>query len=127
MAKKIPDAVLQLNLENIAEFGNQIHLVSQEPGEYSSLATYGLGSASLTTGVSGGDYTIGDGDTSGRKLTLNSIAIIGSHPGTADHVAIVYSGGSLLKAITTISAFSVASGTSYTLSTFDILEVRDPS
>lgn len=42
---------------------------SAQPANKAGIAAVALASATLTAGAGNGDYTIADGDTSGRKLT----------------------------------------------------------
>lgn len=127
MAKKIPDAVIDKGLEDIAKNGTRLYLCSAEPSLYSSLASFGLGFASLTTGISGGDFTVADGDSSGRKLTVAQKIVTASKTDTCNHVAIADSVNELLKAVTTVTGFSTASGEDVTIKAFDVWEIRDPA
>ena len=74
-----------------------------------------------------GDWTIADGDTSGRKATLAEQATLTvSLGGNANHLAVVSDARSALLLVTEITSQAVTAGNTATIQTFD-LEVRDPT
>jgi len=119
MAKAVPDAILDLMLDQ-AE-GTTIHICSAEPANYAGIAAVMLAQATIS-----GSYTAANGDTSGRKNTLpaqTGISITNS--GTATHVAIS-SGGTTLKVVTTCTSQALVSGG--TVDTNAIAhEINDPT
>lgn len=127
MAKFLADAVLDAALEFIADNGDRLDVCSQQPTTYAeATSTYTLGNTTLTVGAGNGDYTLGDGDTSGRKLTVaQQTGFNFSGTGTATHVAIT-NGTDTLYAVTTITSQAVASGNPATVNAFDI-EIGDPT
>ncbi len=126
MAKKIPDDVKDAAVDDIADNGDKLDLCSAEPANYAGIAAVSLGQVTLTTGDGNGDYTKGDGDVSGRKLTVAAQSITGSADGTATHVVISDSTNSKIKGITTCN-IPVQSGQNVPLNAFDLWEIRDPS
>jgi hypothetical protein len=127
MGKKIPDAVMDAALDNIADNGDVLHVCSAEPANYAAVAGVSLANVSLTPGDGNGDYTIGDGDVSGRKLNVAQQSMTGSATGTGTHVVIVDTTNSLIKAITTCPNYSISNGVGFTLLTFDAWEIQDPT
>ncbi|MFA6290239.1 MAG: hypothetical protein WC637_00580 [Victivallales bacterium] len=126
MAKKIPDAVMDLALANIADNGETLYLCSDEPANYAGIAAVSLGSVALTEGDGNGDFTIADGTTSGRKLTLAQQTVAGTANGTATHAVIADETGELIKAITTCS-IAVLNGSNSIVDEYTVWEIRDPS
>ena len=128
MGKSIHDDVLDAPLNEIADNGNKIVLCSAEPTTYAeATATYMLVEHALTVGDGNGDYTVANGDTSGRKLTVtqqSSISITNS--GTANHAAIVDTGNSKLLTVTTVTSQVLTSGGTVTIPAFKI-EIGDPT
>lgn len=114
MAKSIPlveiDGMLQL-VE-----GDQLHICSAEPTTFAeATTTYQL----ATFTVTGGDYTLANGDVSGRKNTL--AALLGANidnTGTANHAAVTLAAGSKLKLVTTTVAQLLTAGGTVDTSAF---------
>ncbi len=102
-----------------------MHVCSGEPANYAGIAAVTLGNVALTTGDGGGDYTIGAGDTSGRKLTVAQQTITPTGTGNVTHIVIADSVGSVLKVVTTCTSFAVAVGVDFNVAAFDVVEVRD--
>lgn len=127
MGKFANDDVLDALLAEIAT-GDEITVCSAEPTTYTEAhTTYKLADGSLTPGNGNGDFTIGDGDASGRKLTVaqqGPLAIDASD--TATHIAITDTANSKLLAVTTCTGQSLTSGGTVTVPAFDI-EVADPT
>lgn len=120
MGKRIPDAILDLMLDQ-AE-GTQIHICSAEPTSYAEASsTYELAGAAMT-----GSYTAAAGDVSGRKNTVPAQTgiPIGSS-GTANHVAITNGTDTLLK-VTTCGAQALTAGGTVDTNAFDH-EIQDPA
>jgi len=128
MAELLPDATIDSFLDIIADGATRVDVCSTQPTTYAeATSTYTLGNTTLTSGGGGGDWTIGNGDTSGRKLTLaQQTGISASGTGTAAHIAFT-DGVSTLYAVATCTSQSVTSGNTITINSFDVLEINDPS
>lgn len=126
MAIFTPDATLNSMLAVVAA-GTRVDVCSAQPTTYAEAsATYSLGNYTLTAGDGGGDWTIGAGDTSGRKLTLGAQS--GNNAtadGTATHLAISISGSSTLLHVTTVSSETTNNGSPLNISAVDVIELRD--
>jgi hypothetical protein len=127
MGKRIHDDVMDTALDDIADNGDILHICSAEPANYAGIAAISLGSTAITTGDGGGDYTIANGDTSGRKLTLGVQTITPSGSGNVTHLVIADVGGTAIKAITTCTSFAVVVAVDISVAQYDVWEIRDPS
>lgn len=111
MAKAVPDAVLDLALNDIKTSTTQ-YICSGEPANFAGIAAVTLASTSMA----GGDYTgpaAGSTPTSGkgRKLTMAAKSILGAGvttSGTATHVALATA--SVLKYVTTCTSQALTAG-----------------
>lgn len=108
MAKLLADAALDLALNLVKNNCNLMVACSQQPTTYTqAVSTYALASVAMTTG----NYTLGDGDVDGRKLTTaakNTVAVTAS--GTITHVALVDTTNSILYVVTTTTSQAVTAG-----------------
>jgi len=122
MGKALADAVFDAALAHIATCTRLD--VCSDVGTPTDL-TGTLAHVALTAGDGNGDYVIGDGDVSGRKLAVAQqagISVTGN--GTAKHI--VLSVGGVIKAVTTCTDQVLTSGNTVTVPTFDI-EITDPA
>ena len=119
----IHDNALDAGLDYIADNGTHLHVVSD--GSDPANVTNTLGNVALTTGDGNGDFTIGNGDTSGRKLTLASQSITASGTGTATRWVIWDNSNSVVLACDTITSKSLTNGSTYEFPEFDVCELRD--
>lgn len=129
MAKSVHNDVLDAALNYIADNASSVILCSAEPTTYTeATATYDLATIPVTAGVGNGDFTLADGDTSGRKLTVTAQSETGGGDttGTPTHYAIVDAANTKLLYVTTASGDDVAAGGDVSISAFDI-EIADPS
>lgn len=125
MAKFANDSVMNAALAVIAQ-GTVLTVCSSQPTTRTeAVTTYKLADVTLTAGDGNGDFTIADGDTSGRKVTVaqqSSIPIDTS--GTATHIAIC--DASNLLFVTTCTSQALTAGGTVTTPAFDD-EIGDPS
>lgn len=124
MAKAIPDAVLDVLLEEIAT-ATRVVVCSGQPANFAGIAAVALADVTVTPGAGNGDFTIGNGDVSGRKLTLAQQADVDiDTSGTATHIS--FDDGSVLLAVTTCTSQALTDTGTVTIPAFDI-EVGDPT
>ena len=103
MAKSVPDAILDLMLDQIE--GTYIHVCSAEPANYA-----GIAAVTLATKVMTGSYTAAAGDVSGRKnIVPAQTAISITQTGTANHV-VISNGTDTMYSVTTCTAQGLTSG-----------------
>lgn len=128
MSKFLHDDVLDALLNYIANNGNKLTVCSTQPTTYTeATSTYKLVQKTLTVGNGNGDYTIANGDVSGRKLTVSqqsSVPIDSS--GTAGYIAICDSTHSKLLLVTTCTSEDISGAEVVTIPSFKT-EVADPS
>lgn len=126
MAKHAPDAVIDAMLADIAEADTLI-VCSDQPSNFAGISALALADQSLTPGHGNGDFTIGNGDSSGRKLTVAQQSTIDiDDSGTATHVALADTDGSELKYVTTCTSQALTDTGTVTVPAWDI-EVADPA
>lgn len=129
MGKLVPDAILDAMLEVIADGVERIDICKDTPVDYSTATTAGthsLGSVAVTAGAGNGDWSLADGDSSGRKLTLaQQTGVSITNSGTATHIAGT-DGSSTFYFATTCTPQAVTSGNTATINSFDI-EISDAS
>ncbi len=121
MGKYVADAVLDAALDEIAK-GTILTVCSAEPtNRTEAVTTYKLADVV----IDGSDFTKGDGDVSGRKVTIsaqNDIEIDDS--GTATHVAICDSTNLIL--VTTCTSQVLTEGGTVSIPAF-AYEIQDAS
>lgn len=111
-------------LDEIAT-ANIVHACTAEPANHAGIAAVSVGNYVLTAGDGGGDWTIADGDTNGRKITLGAQS--GNNAtgtGAADFLA--FSDGTTLQAVIDGSGETLNSGSPWTIAALDVYEFADP-
>lgn len=124
MPKSIHDDVLDAALNYIKTNGNELTVCSTEPTTYTQAhTTYKLADVALDSA----DYTVSDGDTSGRKVRIAQQTDIPiDTTGTANWVCINDTNNSKLLLKTSCTAQSLTSGNTVTTPAYDD-EIADPS
>jgi hypothetical protein len=121
----IPNSVYDAALAKIAT-GDRVNFCSAEPADYAGIAAVRLDSAPLTPGAGNGDWTIADGDESGRKLTLEEQT--GLDPDSAGTVTwLAIDDGSELLATNPLDSQAVTPGQTWKNPATKILEIPDPT
>lgn len=124
MGKAILDVLMDQAPDYVEANCDQINLNAGEPTTYAE-ATSGskfLGS----TSVSSTDFTVADGDGSGRKVnTSKQDNVSVSTTGEWDHISWVDTSSSDLLAVTTKASQQVSSGSTVDIPSIDI-EFQDP-
>ena len=108
MGKKLSDTYMDNGPQWLKDNASKLIVCDGEPTSYADATTLvsGGGKKLGEVAVATGDFTLADGDTSGRKVTVaakSDINIDNATGGDADHIAIVYDSGSDLSLVTTIS------------------------
>jgi len=123
MAKWQLDTILDQALEYIANNVTQETVCSAQPANYTEAVTTFM--LARKTGLTSGSFTLGNGDTSGRKLSIGQQPTIPvSNGGTATHVALC--SGSVLLYVTTCTPQPITGGNTVTIPAWDI-EIADAS
>lgn len=131
MAKSVNNLVLDASLEYLRDNVTRMVPCSAEPTSFdeanngSGDAPPGFALADVT--LAPADFTIADGDTSGRKVSVaakNGVSV--DITGTVNHVALLDVANSRLLYVTTTAAQGVSSGGTVDLGGWDI-ELADPT
>ncbi len=122
MGKSANDAIMDAALSETKDNANQIHVCASEPTTRTeAVTTNNLASGALVTG----DFTLANGDSSGRKSTCAAQAGLSiTSTGTGDHVAVT--DGSRLLIVTTCNSQLLTSGGTVDLGAWD-QEIGDPT
>lgn len=124
MAKFCVDAAMDAMLA-VVDNATRLVVCSGQPADFAGIAAVALADVTVTAGAGNGDFTLANGDTSGRKLTVAQQADVPiDASGTATHVAL--DDGSTLLYVTTCTSQALTSGGTVTVPAWDI-EVADPS
>jgi hypothetical protein len=99
---------------------NAQHLCSSCPTTRAEVLTYSLANVVMASG----DFTVQNGDVSGRKITITQKSTTASANGTAQWAALI--DGTRLLHVTSCAAQSLYSGNPVTLPTWDY-EMRQPT
>lgn len=124
MAKSVHNDVLDAALNYIKDNCTRLVVCSAEPTTFAEAnATYAL--ADVT--VDSTDFTVADGDTSGRKVTVAAqTGVSVDTSGTVTHVALLDVDDSKLLYVTTSPSQGVSSGGTVDVGAWDV-EIADPS
>ena len=118
MAKFTADAVLDAALAKIATSTRMV-ITSGQPANYAGIAAVALADQTVTAGDGNGDYTIANGDVSGRKLTvLAQTSVTVDSSGTATHVCL--DDGATLLHVTTCTSQALTAGNTLNVPAYDI-------
>ena len=122
------DLVFDGALDVIATNCTRVDICGTEPTTYAeATSTYTLANYTLTAGDGLGDWVIANGDTSGRKLTMNQqTGNTATGTGNGNFLAFT-DGSSVLYGVIDGDGGSVAVGVAVDISAVDVLEIRDPS
>jgi len=119
------DAALDGTLDIIATC-TRVSICSAEPANFAGIAAVSLGSYTLTAGDGNGDWTIANGDTSGRKITLGAQSgNNGTDDGAADFLA--FDDGTTMHWTTAGDGDTVNNGSPVNISAVKVAELADPA
>lgn len=128
MPKEVPDFILDAALDTVA-LGDSIRVLSAYTlgDTHATVVTNTIAQGALTPGDGGGDFTIANGDTSGRKITISQqVDLSISTTATANHVAVVKDAATVsVNLVTTTPAQALTSGGTVTVNAYDY-EITDP-
>lgn len=124
MGKASPDQILDAALDEIAT-ATDLHVTTDEPANFSAIAAITLAEVVVTAGDGNGDFTVANGDTNGRKVTVAQQADIDiDASGDADHITL--DDGTDLQYVTTCTLQTLTSGGTVTVPAWDV-EIADPT
>jgi len=124
MAKSVHDDVLDGALNIIKNNCTRMTACTTQPTTYTEgNSTYALADVTMTAG----DFTVGNGDTNGRKVAVAAkSAVTVDTTGDAKHVALLDVGNSKLLYVTTCTTQTLTGGNTVNFPTWDI-EIADPT
>jgi len=124
MAKLVSDNVLDAALDYIKNNCSKMTICSQQPTTYTeALTTYALADVAMTST----DFTIADGDVSGRKITVAQKAgVTVDTTGTGVYIALLYESNTELLLVTTCTSQALTQGNTMTFDSWDD-EISDPT
>ena len=126
MAKKVDDSVLDAALNEIKTKCNLMTVCDAEPATYAAANVGGVNFLA-DVAMASGDFTLANGDTSGRKVGVaQKTGITVDNTGTGTHIALLDTGNSVLLYVTTCTSQALTSGSSLTIGVWDI-EIADPA
>jgi len=126
MGKKVHDSVLDGALNEIR---NKCNLMTVCAGEPLDFAAANVGGAAFLADVAMAptDFTLANGDVSGRKVAVGAKAgVTVDNSGAADHVALLDTVAGNLLYVTTCTAPDLTAGSTLTFGAWDI-EIADPA
>lgn len=98
----------------------RVTVCSSQPATYAAANSTTGAMLAKSNVLTSTDFTIGDGDTNGRKLTLTAQSSVSvSKGGTANHVAWIGSTGSVLFCVTTCTTQALTSGNTVNIPAHD--------
>jgi hypothetical protein len=108
MAKAAPDAFMDAAFDWLDQATKQVACSAQPTNYTEANATYALASATMTANT---DYTKAAGTVSGRKVTVAAKPTQSvTASGTATHIALVSTGDTTLRYVTTCTSQALTSG-----------------
>lgn len=124
MAKFADDTVMDAAL-GIYDNATRLVVTSAQPANFAGIAAVALADVVMTPGAGSGDFTLANGDTSGRKLTvLAQNGVVIDTTGTATHVCL--DNGTLLLSCTTCTSQALTAANTVNVPAYD-LEIADPT
>lgn len=123
MAKAMNDAGADAALDYWTDADLMIACSAQPTSYAEATSTYALADVAMA----GGDFTKANGDTSGRKVTVAAKSAVDIDvTGDATHVALVKTGDTTLRYVTTCPTAALDAAGTVNFGAWDI-EIADPS
>lgn len=117
----IADYGLNAGFQQVA---NRVGIATQQPASYANFNSFVVG----TVACASASFTLGTGDTNGRKLSFGPATITVGTSGTVNHVAFAATTGSgTLIFVGTCAPTSVTAAGTVILSAWDVDEINDPT
>lgn len=120
MAKSVHNDVLDAALNKIAT-ATRLTVCSGAPANFAGISAVALADVVMSSG----DYSVSDGDVSGRKVTVSAQSDIEvDASGTATHIAL--DDGTTLLYVTECSSQALVEGNTVNVPSWDV-EIADPT
>ena len=127
MGKFVADAALDDGLDNLAT-ATLLTVCTTQPATYAdATGALKLADVVVTAGIGGGDFTLANGDVSGRKLTVAAQSAVPiDTSGDAQHIALVRVSDTTLLFVTTCTLQALTASGTVDIPAWDI-EMADPT
>lgn len=126
--KFVDDTVLDAGLSEYAT-ATTVHFCTSMPANYAGIAAVTKANKTVTAGAGNGNWTIANGDTSGRKLTMSALTTITlTGNGTITHQCFAKTASSVLKGCVPLGADKTIvdyTTETWTSSAVDVVEIAD--
>ena len=123
MSNYIVDAVPNAALQYLEDNVTALHICSGDPADRAAVLTNSLGNVA----VDATDFTIANGDTSGRKSTMGQQSIASASASGTGAVACLINATVLVWRADLSATQSITSGNPITVNAVDVDEIRDPA
>lgn len=123
MAKWVYNGVADYGLNSgIQQVVTRVAIATAACVSYANATAYAVG----TLAIASANFTLGTGDTNGRKLTLGASTIVVGTSGTVNHIVLFGTAGSgTLVLAGTCAPTAVTSGGTVVLAAWDCDEIND--
>ena len=123
MTNYIDDSIMDAALQQLEDNVTALHICSGDPVDRTAVLAQSLGNVAIDAT----DFTIANGDTSGRKSTISPQNIASaSGSGTAAVSCLI--NATILVVKSDLSATQeITSGNPITVNSYDVDEIRDPA
>ena len=102
----------------------RVAIATAQPTDYATWGSTAVG----TLAIASANFTLGTGDTNGRKLTLGAATIVVGTSGTVSHVSFAATAGSgTLVFVGTCAPTAVTASGTVVLAAWDVDEINDPT
>jgi hypothetical protein len=106
------------------QIANRVSIATAAVVSYANFGSYSVG----TLAIASANFTLGTGDTNGRKLTLGAATIVVGTSGTVSHICFAATTGSgTLIFVGTCAPTAVTAGGTVVLAAWDVDEINDPT
>lgn len=121
MAKWVYNGVADYGLVGgIQQVVDRVYIATAAAVSWANMDAYAVG----TLAIASANFTVGTGDTNGRKITLGAGTIVVGTSGTVTHVLLGASAGTLVLA-GTCAPTAVTAGGTVVLAAWDCDEIND--
>ncbi len=125
MAKWAYNGIADYGLNNgFQQVANRVGIATAQPASYANFNSYVVG----TLAVASANFTLGTGDTNGRKLSYGPATIVVGTSGTVTHICFAATTGSgTLVFVGTCAPTSVTAAGTVVIAPWDVDEINDPT
>lgn len=123
MTNFIDDSITDAALQQLEDSVTELHICSGDPADRAAVLVNTLG----TVAVDATDFTIANGDVSGRKSTMAQQSIAAASGDGTAAVACLINLSILVWKADLIAPQAITSGNPVTVSAVDVDEIRDPA